>query len=121
MKLLFIKPSTNQDKKLMAKFELESRDTLSQSVTKGNGVTPHSGTSRTKTVHFGAKGMMDYTKYYKQDKTLANDRKKAYISRHRTNENWNDPTSAGTLSKYILWNLPTIEASIKSYKNTFWG
>lgn len=99
MKLLFIKPSTNQDKKLMAKFEFE------------NG--------RTKTVHFGAKGMMDYTKYYKQDKDLANARKKAYISRHRANENWNDPTSAGALSKYILWNLPTIEDSIKSYKNTF--
>lgn len=106
MKLLFIKPSSNQNKKLMAKFEFESKDG-----------TP----GRTKTVHFGAKGMMDYTKYYKQDKDLANERKKAYISRHRANENWNDPTSAGALSKYILWNLPTIEASIKSYKNTFWG
>jgi hypothetical protein len=51
MRLVSIKPSSNNDKKLMATFE---RD---------NG--------RTITTHFGAKGMMDYTKYYKQDKELA--------------------------------------------------
>ena len=99
MKLIYIKVSTNKNKKLMAKFELE------------NG--------RTKTTHFGANGYKDYTIYYKQDPELANQKRASYIARHKENENWNDPTSAGTLSRFILWEKPTIEASIKYYKNKF--
>lgn len=99
MKLISIKPSSNKDKKLMATFE---RD---------NG--------RTVTTHFGQKTAMDYTKYYKQDKELAKEKKDAYIARHKVNENWNDPTSAGALSRWILWELPTIESAIKKYKNKF--
>jgi len=99
MKLLFIKPSTNSDKKLMATFE---RD---------NG--------RTITTHFGSAGMMDFTKYSKQDKQLAKEKKDAYIARHKVNENWNDPTSAGALSRWVLWNLPTKEASIADFKKRF--
>ena len=99
MKLISIKPSSNSDKKLMATFE---RD---------NG--------RQITTHFGAKGMMDFTKYSKQNKELAKQKKEAYIARHRVNENWNDPTSAGALSKHILWNKPTIEASIVDFKKRF--
>jgi hypothetical protein len=41
MKLISIKQSTNNDKKLMATFEINGRQ---------------------RTTHFGAKGMMDYTK-----------------------------------------------------------
>jgi hypothetical protein len=99
MKLISIKPSTNSDKKLMATFE---RD---------NG--------RQITTHFGASGYMDYTKYYKQNKELAKQKKDAYIARHRVNENWNDPTSAGALSRWILWSEPTIEASIVDFKKRF--
>ena len=98
MKLISIKQSTNNDKKLMATFEINGRQ---------------------RTTHFGAKGMMDYTKYYKQDKELAKQKKDSYIARHKVNENWNDPTSAGSLAKNILWNLPTIEASIKDFKKRF--
>ena len=98
MKLISIKPSTNSDKKLMATFEINGRQ---------------------RTTHFGAKGMMDYTKYYKQNKELAKQKKDSYIARHKVNENWNDPTSAGSLAKNILWNLPTIEASIKDFKKRF--
>lgn len=46
-------------------------------------------------------------------------RKELYLNRHRKNENWNDPYSAGALSRWILWNLPTIEASFKDYKRRF--
>ncbi len=45
--------------------------------------------------------------------------KSAYIARHKVRENWNDPMSAGALSRYISWNLPTISASIKDYKKRF--
>jgi hypothetical protein len=99
MKLMSISPSTNKDKKLMAKFE---RD---------NG--------RQFTIHFGANGMMDYTKYYKQDKEVAKIKRESYLARHKANENWNDPTTAGSLSRWILWNLPTLEASVKDFKKKF--
>lgn len=98
MKLIGIKASTNSDKKYMATFEVNGRQ---------------------RTTHFGSKGMMDYTKYSKQDKELAKKKKDAYIARHKVNENWNDPMSAGSLAKHILWNLPTIEASIADYKKRF--
>jgi hypothetical protein len=64
-------------------------------------------------VHFGALGYSDYT--------LHNDekRKKAYIARHKKNENWNDPFSAGALSRWILWNKPSLTDSIINYKNYF--
>ena len=47
------------------------------------------------------------------------EKKKHYISRHRVNENWADYKSAGSLSRYIVWNQPTLQASIKKYKDTF--
>jgi len=97
MKLIGIRPSTNKDKKLMATFEEKGRE---------------------KTIHFGAKGMMDYTKYYKQDKEVAKVKRDAYLARHR-NENWNDPTTAGSLSRWILWNMPTVEESVKDFKKKF--
>tara|TARA_R110002050_G_C8691750_1_gene493895 strand:+ start:71 stop:337 length:267 start_codon:yes stop_codon:yes gene_type:complete len=53
-----------------------------------------------KKIHFGAEGMSDYT-INKDPK-----RKAAYIARHRKNEDWTDPTTAGFYSKHILWNTP---------------
>lgn len=66
-----------------------------------------------KTTHFGAKGMSDYTIH------KDNERKKRYLNRHKNNENWNDYMSAGALSRYILWNMKTLQASIKDYKKKF--
>jgi len=88
-----IKKSTDPKKKLMAIFSLE------------NG--------RTKTTHFGQAGAPDYTKT-KDDKQKAR-----YLSRHRRRENWNAPMTAGALSRWILWNLPTRQASIRAYKKKF--
>ena len=72
-----------------------------------------------RTIHFGASGYMDYTKYYKQDPKLAKQKKESYLARHRVNEDWNDVMSAGALSRWILWNEPTIEASVKDFKKRF--
>ena len=47
------------------------------------------------------------------------DRKNRYIDRHKKNENWNDPTTAGFLSRWILWNKPTITESIRDTKRRF--
>jgi hypothetical protein len=88
-----IKKSDKAGKKLMAIF------------TKDDG--------RTKTTHFGSAGMSDFTKHKDEE------RKKRYLDRHRARENWNDKFSAGALSRWILWNKPTLRASISDYKKKF--
>lgn len=62
---------------------------------------------------FGAKGYSDYT--------IHNDyeRKRRYLLRHKSNEDWNNPKSAGSLSRYILWNKKTLSESIADYKKKF--
>ena len=66
-----------------------------------------------KTVSFGAAGMSDFTKHKDPE------RKQRYLDRHKKNENWNDPTTAGYLSRWILWNKPTITESIKDTNKRF--
>jgi hypothetical protein len=94
MDLLSIKRDTDGKHKLVATFKNKE-------------------TGRTKSTHFGAAGYTDFTKSKDEEK------KKLYLNRHKKNENWSDPTSAGALSRYILWNKPTIKASIADYKKHF--
>lgn len=63
---------------------------------------------RTKTVPFGATGYSDYTIH--KDK----DRKERYIIRHKANEDWSSQgyETAGFYSRWILWNLPSLRASV---------
>lgn len=91
-----IKKSTNSEKKLMAIFYDEKLKKI-------------------KTVHFGASGYTDYIKSGGDD-----ERKKRYIARHSNGtEDWNNYMTPGSLSRWILWNLPTLQASIKDYKKKF--
>jgi len=66
-----------------------------------------------KTIHFGSAGMDDFTK------TGDEEQKKRYLARHKANENWDNPKSAGALSRWILWNKPTLSASISDFKKRF--
>ncbi len=66
-----------------------------------------------KTIHFGAEGMSDYTLH--KDKK----RKQRYMDRHKSNEYWDNPMTAGSLSRYILWNKPTLKGSISDYRKRF--
>jgi hypothetical protein len=67
-------------------------------------------------VTFGAKGCMDFTLYHARDGLhVAAKKRKAYIARHRVREDWNDPTSRGALSRFILWEYPTLEEATKKY------
>ena len=66
-----------------------------------------------KRVPFGAAGMSDYTK----NKSPL--RKASYIARHRTTENWNDPKTAGALSRWILWDKPSLTQSVASFRRRF--
>ena len=60
-----------------------------------------------KTVSFGSAPYEDFT-IHKDEK-----RKDNYLKRHQKNEDWNDYETPGFYSRWVLWNLPTIEASIK--------
>lgn len=93
MKSVIIKNSPNKGKKKVAIFYEDNK--------------------KIKTIHFGASGMSDFTKH--RDEA----RKDRYLSRHRSRENWNDPMTAGSLSRFILWNKPTLKASIADYKRRF--
>ena len=64
-------------------------------------------------VHFGSKGQayIDHLDKAKRD---------AYLKRHQKNENWNDPYTAGALSKWILWGDSTnINKNISDFKKRF--
>ena len=65
-----------------------------------------------KKIHFGSKNMSDYT-IHNDDK-----RKAAYIARHKKREKWGE-INPGALSKWILWNKPTIQESIKDFEKRF--
>ena len=66
-----------------------------------------------KTIHFGAAGASDFTIHKDEE------RKQRYIDRHKKNENWNDPTTAGFYSRWITWNKPTITDSIRDANRRF--
>lgn len=68
---------------------------------------------KVKTTHFGAFGMSDFT-IHKDPK-----RKERYLKRHRKREKWNDFMTAGSLSRWILWNKTTLESSINDYLKRF--
>lgn len=89
-----IKKSTKPEKKLMAVFTMP------------NG--------RTRTTHFGQAGAPDYTI------TKNKEQRARYIKRHRKNENWESPMTAGALSRWILWGAYTSKSkNISAYKRKF--
>lgn len=93
MRTVNIKKSNNPKKKYVAIFDIDGKK---------------------KTVHFGSAGSSDYT--INKD----NERRQRYLDRHRANENWQNPLTAGALSRWILWGDSTsIEQNIKSFKKKF--
>ena len=52
---------------------------------------------RTRTVHFGSAGASDYTQH--RDPV----RKQQYLARHAPREDWNNPMTAGALSRWVLF------------------
>jgi len=89
IKLISIKRSTKSGKKLMATFETNGRK---------------------KVIHFGQASASDYTKH--SDRT----RRNRYIFRHLKDYRTGDPSRAGFLSMFVLWNKPSLQASIADYK-----
>lgn len=94
-KLVSVRRSTRPSKKLMAVFD--------------DGAV----------VHFGARGYGDFTEYWRRDRQLARAKRAQYIARHGATESWTDPARASTLSRYILWERPTVHAAIAAYRRRF--
>ena len=79
-----------------------------------------------KKVSFGASNYRDYTlindknsKFYLPKILDRNVVKASYIRRHKKNEDWNNPLTAGALSRFILWNRKSLNASIRDFKRRF--
>ena len=66
-----------------------------------------------KKISFGQKGASDFTINKNEDQ------KNRYINRHKKNENWNDPLTAGFYSKNIIWNKTSLNESIKDTNRRF--
>lgn len=85
-----IQPSTRKGKRFMVTFE--------------NG----------KNVHFGQAGGQTYID--EGDKM----KRDAYLKRHQSRENWNDPYSSGALSRWLLWgNSTNLEANHIAFMKKF--
>ena len=61
-----------------------------------------------RTTHFGAKGYEDYTTHRDEK------RRRNYLSCHESREDWgrSGVMTAGWLSRYILWEKPTIKEAV---------
>lgn len=65
-------------------------------------------------VPFGAVGYQDFTQHHNRV------RRSMYLLRHRKNENWNDPMTAGALSRWLLWgDVPHLETNVRTFKKRF--
>jgi hypothetical protein len=62
---------------------------------------------------FGAAGQADFTL------TKDEERRRLYRQRHAKDLNTGDYTRAGYLSYHLLWNLPTLTASIADFRKRF--
>ena len=95
-KQFFLFNSNKPDKKYMVKY-----------------VNPTTGNINT--IQFGSAGMDDYT----IKKNL--NQKNRYIKRHQKREDWSISGiyNAGFWSRYLLWNLPNLDDSIKDTQKRF--
>jgi hypothetical protein len=94
LRLISVSRSTNPDKKYMAVFDRDGRSV---------------------TTHFGAKGYTDHTM------GASEDQRQNYIRRHtNSREDFSDPTTAASLSRYILWGESTSFAeNLRAFKRRF--
>lgn len=65
-------------------------------------------------IHFGLKNGQTYIDHMDKAK------REAYLKRHAKNENWDDPYTAGSLSRFIIWgDSGNINKNISDFKKRF--
>jgi len=94
MMFVEIKPATQKNKKLKAIFYDDNKKKI-------------------KTIPFGQAGASDFTQH--KDK----ERRDRYDARHEKREDWSNPMTAGSLSKFILWSKPTLKEGIADFRKRF--
>ena len=74
-------------------------------------------TTGDRTVHFGAAGYEHYTHHKDPD------RRRLYIQRHRRREDWTRSglLTPGWLSRWLLWERPTLRAAIAAASKMYEG
>lgn len=76
---------------------------------------------------FGGKGYRDFTlindkdsEFYLSDKKERDMVRERYIKRHsKMEEDFEDPYTAGSLSRWVLWEKPTLRSSWDFFKKRF--
>lgn len=68
--------------------------------------------SKTKIISFGQRGGSTFIDHHDKQK------KKNYIKRHCVNEDWTK-INAGSLSRYLLWNKPSLVDSANDFAQRF--
>lgn len=73
---------------------------------------------REKRVYFGDSASKDFTLFSPLERE---ERKRRYIARHSAREDWTKSgiESAGFWAKHILWNKPTVSASLADTRRRF--
>jgi len=89
-----LKKATTKGKKYTAVFYNENREKIA-------------------TTSFGSVGYQDFTQHKDED------RKQAYLARHKKNERWDNYMTAGSLSVHLLWSKPSLSASYNAYLKKF--
>jgi hypothetical protein len=85
--------------------EVSPRETKKWRITTPNG----------KKIDFGSQGYSDFTMHKSKE------RQQLYINRHSTREDWTKSgiNSAGFWARWILWNLPDLNQSIRDTEKRF--
>ena len=94
---------------VLSKAEFPKRYKICHKTTIRRGPTKH----KTKCIRFGDKRYGNYTTT-KDPKRKAN-----YIKRHKKRENWRDMKTPGFWAKNLLWNKPSLKASIRDVEKKF--
>ena len=92
MKLISVTPSTREGKKYDALFDIDGKK---------------------KKVSFGLAGSFTYLDHKDTKK------REAYLARHKVREDWENPLTPGSLSRWILWNEPNLPSAIRFFKQKF--
>jgi hypothetical protein len=92
LKLVYLQPGKR--KRLRATFQNQRGKTLS--------------------IEFGDPNGSTYIDHHDKQKRFN------YLKRHFPRENWNDPTTPGALSRWVLWgDYDTLEANLSAYLKRF--
>jgi hypothetical protein len=65
-----------------------------------------------KRIPFGNVFYEDYTQHHDDE------RKRLYLLRHQ-NEDWENPYTAGALSRWLLWNTKSLRSNLDLFKKKF--